>query len=358
MLIEKILRELQLRDLIYLLSYNIVFIIINIYGYKEIKGKKIKNKKIKIILFFSFYIFFGVFSKLAADYYSYKRIVENNLTKEIFYNFLIKNSKGNISIFYFYVVTLNVIFLYNILKNMKYKLFCLSFFTSFYLLASINVLRSIQTQLFVLFGMSFYLKKMKIIYYDTLILSPYFHKSSVINIFYWIFKPIKKIKIIYFFIFIFLGIVLNSIVKFIPTNLLLKTEYSEYLIGEYSFNFSWILLNFSGIAIRIILTIYLLYKYQKNVFFYKKYNSVIRVLIISLLSYISLLFLKGSFHILQRVIIIVFSFNLLLLPKFIEYELLNKRSKIIYYISIIFIFILNNISIIRMLYSRGLNGIG
>lgn len=358
MIIGRILSELQMRDLLYLLSYNIVFIVMNIYGYKEIKRKKIKGKKIKIILFFIFYLFFGIFSKLGSDYYNYKAMVEYNVSKEIFYNFLIKFSKGNIDVFYFYVITLNIIFLYNITKNMKYKLFCLSFFTNFYLLASINILRSIQAQLLVLLGMSFYINKNKIVSHIMLLLSLLFHKSSIINILYWMFKLIRKIKIIYFFIFIFLGIALDRFVKIILPIILTEIKYSIYLIKENNFNFSWMVLNFSGIAIRIVLTLYLLYRYQKNLFFYKKYNSLIRVLIISLLSYISLLFLEGSFHILQRIIIVVFSFHLFLFPKFVEYESLSKKIKITYYLGIILIFILNNISIIRMLYSRGLNNIG
>lgn len=106
---------------------------------------------------------------------------------------------------------------------------------------------------------------------------------------------------------------------------------------------------------------YYLYKiialYTDNKIFYKKYNILIKY---SISGFILSIFLLSSIfqlspYIFLRVLFIIFTVHLILLPKFQEYTLFNQKEYLRYLFISIIIYIINNIYIIRLIYARFLN---
>lgn len=349
---NNILKGMLSKEMLYLILYDIFFLLYNVLAYKELKGRKIKKVYIHIIVLVG--IIIGTFGKLGMDYESYRKIITLGIKKEAFYNILTLLSNKNINIYYSMVMIMNFILLYYIAKilKIKYKYFYISFFITFYFLDSINIIRSIQAQLISLIGFSFYLNKKKIKSYIIIILTLLFHKSSLINLIFLKFSFLKKITISKIICSIVIGILFNKVFKEIVSIFLKNNKYLIYIIGEKVFTIRWWFLNIGTISIKVLLILYFLFKFQKNIRFYKNYKSLIKILITGILSYIIILFMDVSPYVYQRIIIVIMSLNIILLPKFLEYTYMRKKELFFYYTCVFLIFILNNLQIIRVFYSR------
>lgn len=348
-----ILRE----EIIYLLLYNMIFLLVNSLAYYEL-NKKIKKKYLIFILLICC-IIIGVFSKLGSDYYNYFKIVKGQgyYNIEFLYKKLIIISGQNISLYFLYVMIINTILIYILIKKLKikYAVFFMSFWINFCYLDSLNIIRSIQAQLITLCGIVFYLKRKYLKSYILLIGSFFFHKTSILNLFLINLKVIKKINLKYIFGAIIIGILGNRFIFRVLNVIFYDSKYIVYVNNTVEANFSWWFLNISLLVIKILFLVYFLYVFQKNEFFYSKYKFIVQGLCFGTLICLSLIFINLSPYVVIRFLVIIFSYNLILLPKYLECAKLTTFDKIIYFGSALIILILNNIYIIRMLYARFLN---
>lgn len=348
-----ILRGMLSKEMIYLILYDIVFFISNVLAYNELKQKK--NKKIYIYILILVGIIIGTFGKLGIDYDSYNKIIKLNIKREYFYNILSNITNRNINLYYMTVMSLNFIMLYYIatLLKIRYKYFYISFFINFYFLDSVNIIRSIQAQLIALIGFSLYIKRKKIKGYIFFISTIFFHKTAILNLIFLFFSLLKKMTLKKIYLSMIIGLIFGNIFKGIIEHFFVESNYLTYLNTEgKDFTIRWWFLNITTIFTKIVLIFFLIFKFQKNRKFYKKYRSVIKVIIVAILLYLMLFFMDISPHVYQRIIIIIMSLNIILLPKFLEYSYLRKKDLYIYYICVLLIFILNNIQVIRTFYSR------
>lgn len=342
---------------IYIILYSIMFILINFLSYLELKNKKI-SKRIRIV-FYLIYLIIGTFGKLGTDYDNYKLILEKNIQLEPFYNLLNRVSFKNINIYYFLIMLLNIYFIETLRKkfNIKYIFFYISVFINFFFLDSLSIIRSIQAQFIIILGFIYIVSNRKVRGYFLILISTFFHKTAILNIFLLNFHFLKKIpkkKILLIFL---LGIILNNIIYLLLKNILSGTKYIYYINIYGSFNITWWILN----VIISLLKMYYLYKiialYTDNKIFYKKYNILIKY---SISGFILSIFLLSSIfqlspYIFLRVLFIIFTVHLILLPKFQEYTLFNQKEYLRYLFISIIIYIINNIYIIRLIYARFLN---
>lgn len=349
----------QRKEIMYLIIYNILFLLGNLLGYFEIEQKiKLKNKYIFVLIFIFCYIIIGCFSTLGVDYYNYDFIVKNSIKKEMFYKFLTLISFKNVTLFYGYIIVLNILFLYILSKilKIKYYLFSISLFINFYFLDSINIIRSFQAQLIILIGIIFYLNKNKIKGYFFIIGSVFFHKTAIINFILILLKKVNKLTFTKLLIVSLTGILFNIFLLNIVTLIFKNSKYIVYIQNERNFNFSWWFLNINIIIQKGIFILYSLSRYNKKKEFFYEYRVLIKALRTGLLLYIGILFVNISPYIFQRVILFLSSFNSILFIKYLEIKRITKKEKIFYYLSSLILLVLNNIYVIRILYNRILVG--
>lgn len=338
---------------LYVIFYSFIFIFINYFSYLELKNKKI-NAKARII-FYGFYLIIGIYGKLGSDYYSYKEILEKNYSKEIFYNFIRYISFGSINIYYFLVVSLNILFLEIFKKklNIKYTFFYLSIFVNFFLLDSVNIIRSFQAQLVVLLGFIYIIINKKLKGFFLVLNSIFFHKTAILNIVLFKYSFFKKLSMKKLFLIFLIGIILSKFIYFYLYYFLAGTKYIVYLRKKI-FGVNWFLLNGISSSIKIYYYYNLLSLYQKNKKFYKKYKGLIKYAISGFTLLILIFYLSFSIspYTFLRLLFMISVVHLILLPKYQEYEHFKNKEYLKYVFVIFILHVINNIYILKMFASR------
>lgn len=318
--------------------YCIIFFYSILNMYIAVKLKKNNNKIYYFFLFFSYFPLWLLIifrnSSVGTDYISvgenYTRIINNSINIKKYNWFgnglnIICKILGtlfgsNAFVFYFFIGTLTIIFLYKfLLNNCEYPTLSLSLFIVLGMyLQSFNQSRQILALVIILYA-SKYIKEKNIIKYVICILIAFiFHQSAIIFIPCYLLskcKEKKQMKIIY--VCMFLLIIFGSTLfeKIIST-----TKYAIYFTTQY--NISNVKTSYLNLIVRIILMFFCLMFYSEN----KKneiYNfSYHMIIICTLLQIVTL-----KYYFIARLTTYFFAFYIILLPKCID-ELLKKiKSK-------------------------------
>lgn len=328
----------------------------NFLSYLELKNKKI-NKELRII-FYLIYLIIGIFGKLGIDYYNYKTILKSNESLGLFYDLLNKISFSIIDVYYFFIILLNIFLLEMLQKKftIRYTFFYISIFINFFLLDSVSIIRSMQAQLIVLLGIIYIILNKKFKGYLLLLISIFFHKTAILNIFLLKFNFFKKINIKKILLIFFIGLTLSKIFYPFLEYIFKETEYKYYLkkTTKDDFKVNWWVLNGINAFLKYYYFYCLLYLYQKNKKFYKNYNLLIKYSIsgfVLITIILSLNFLLSP-YIFLRIQFIINTVQLILLAKFQEYTPFNKKEYLKYLFITAGLYIVNHIYILKIVYGR------
>lgn len=319
-----------------ILFYTIIFLYAILNLYISIKLREKKNKLYHFFLFFSYFPlwFILVFrnSSVGTDYVSvgenYTRIVNNiymrnynwfGIGLNVFCKVIGSIFGSNPFIFYFFIGTLTIIFLYKfLLNNCEYPTMSLFLFFVFGIyLQTFNQSRQMLAVIIVLYA-SRYIKEKSFIKYLIYVVFAYiFHESAIIFIPCYLLSKYKEKKQ-------FLKIYLIAIlIVFFGTSIFDKvisiTKYSIYFSSQY--NISNIKTTYLNLCVRVLFMCFCLLFYKKNNKD-RMYNYCYHMIIICTL----LQCITVKYYFVGRLTTYFFAFYIILLPKCID-ELLKKYKK-------------------------------